>query len=126
MSNLVSTQGFHVWFPRRDFSISPSLRMEPEMAEETKLQRHRAKQKKAGITRFSVQLDAEALSLLRRLCLEHSQTQGDLLGMAIKTADALFTGRLQIANSAAQPTPRVIIRAEPQERPQAEDQAAGN
>ncbi len=35
------------------------------MTQDTKLARHRAKQKKAGITRFSVQLDNEAVSLLR-------------------------------------------------------------
>ncbi len=96
------------------------------MTQETKLTRHRAKQKKVGITRFSVQLDNQAISLLRLLCQKHGKTQGELIGMAIKAADALLAGRLQVARAAAQPAARVIIRPTPQERAQALEQAAGN
>lgn len=94
------------------------------MTQETKLTRHRAKQKKAGITRFSVQLDNESVSLLRLLCQKHGKTQGELIGMAIKAADALLAGRLQVARAAAQPPARVIIRPTPQERPQPLEQVA--
>lgn len=96
------------------------------MAQETKLARHRAKQKKAGITRFSVQLDNESLSLLRSLCQKHSKTQGEFLGLAIMAADSLLAGRLQVVKAAAKPPARVIIRPTPQERPLAPDQTAGD
>lgn len=92
------------------------------MTQETKLTRHRAKQKKIGITRFSVQLENQAISLLRLLCQKHGKTQGELIGMAIKAVDALLAGRLQVARAAAQPPARVIIRPTPQERPQALEQ----
>lgn len=88
------------------------------MTQETKLTRHRAKQKEAGVTRFSVQLDNEAVSLLRRLCQKHGKTQGEFLGLAIMAADSLLAGRLQVAKAAAKPTTCAIIR-KPQERPQA-------
>lgn len=92
------------------------------MTQETKLTRHRAKQKEAGVTRFSVQLDNEAVSLLRRLCQKHGKTQGEFLGLAIMAADSLLAGRLQVAKAAAKPTTCAIIR-KPQERAQAPDEA---
>lgn len=95
------------------------------MAQETKLARHRAKLKKAGITRLSVRLDSEAVSLLRNLCQKHRKTQGEVLGLAIMTADSLLAGRLQVATAAAKSTTSAIIR-KLQERAQAPDQAAGN
>lgn len=95
------------------------------MTQETKLTRHRAKQKKAGVTRFSVQLDSDAVSLLRNLCRKHSKTQGEFLGLAIMAADSLLAGRLQVAQAAAKPNTSSIIR-KPQERAQAPEQATGN
>ncbi len=95
------------------------------MTQETKLTRHRAKQKEAGVTRFSVQLDNEAVSLLRNLCQKHSKTQREFLGLAIMAADSLLAGRLQVAKAAVKPTTSVIIR-KPQERARVFDQAAGN
>jgi len=95
------------------------------MTQVSKLARHRAKQKKAGVTRFSVQLDNEAVSLLRNLCQKHRKTQGDFLALAIMAADSLLAGRLQVTKTAAKSTASVIIR-KPQERPQASDQAAVN
>lgn len=95
------------------------------MTQETKLTRHRAKQKKVGITRFSVQIDSEAVSLLRNLCQKHRKTQGEFLGLAIMAADSLLAGRLQVAKAAAKSTASVIIRR-PQERSQALDQGTGN
>lgn len=95
------------------------------MTQETKLTRHRAKQKMVGITRFSVQLDNEAVLLLRNLCQKHSKTQGEFLELAIMAADSLLAGRLQLATAAAKPTASVIIR-KPQERAQALEQATGN
>lgn len=96
------------------------------MTQETKLTRHRAKQKKVGITRFSVQLDNQAISLLRLLCKKHGKTQGELVGMAIQAADALLAGRLQVAKAVTKPPARAIIRPTPQERPQTLVQVAGN
>lgn len=95
------------------------------MTQDTKLARHRAKQKKAGITRFSVQLDSDAVSLLRNLCQRHGKTQGEFLGLAIMAADSLLAGRLQVTKASAKPTASVIIR-KPQERARVFDQAAGN
>lgn len=91
------------------------------MTQETKLARHRAKQKKAGTTRFSVQLDNEAVSLLRSLCQKHGKTQGEFLGLAIMAADSLLAGRLQVAKVVAKPIASVIIR-KPQERAKAPDE----
>lgn len=96
------------------------------MTQDTKLARHRAKQKKAGITRFSVQLDSDAVSLLRNLCQKHGKTQSEFLGLAIIAADSLLAGRLQVAKAATQPAARVIIRPDSQKRPLAHDWAAGN
>ena len=95
------------------------------MTQDTKLARHRAKQKTAGITRFSVQLDNEAVSLLRNLCQKHRKTQGEFLALAIMAADGLLAGRLQVAKAATQPPARVIFR-KPQTCPLAPDLAAGN
>ena len=90
------------------------------MTQETKLTRHRAKQKKAGITRFSVQLDTEAISLLRNLCQKHGKTQGEFLGLAIMAADSLLAGRLQVGK------PEVAARAIVLQRPVAPAQPTGN
>lgn len=95
------------------------------MANETKLTRHRAKQKTVGITRFSVQLDNELVSLLRNLCQKHGKTQGEFLRLAIMAADSLLAGRLQVAKASAKPAASVIIRKS-QERAQALKHAAGN
>lgn len=94
------------------------------MTQETKLTRHRAKQKKSGITRFSVQLDTEAVSLLRNLCQKHGKTQGEFLALAIMAADGLLAGRLTVAKAAAKPTASVIRK--PQERALSLDHGTDN
>ncbi len=96
------------------------------MTPNTTLARHRAKQKKAGITRFSVQIDSKAVSLLRSLCQKHSKTQGEFLALAIMAADGLLAGRLQIAKTATKPPARAIIRSGPQKRRQTPDPVSGN
>lgn len=92
----------------------------------TRVARHRAKKRTNDVTRLTLELDRAAVTTLRRLCRVHGKTQRQFVEMAVHAADNLLAGRLQVAKAAAKPTTRVIIRADPQERPQAHDQCPEN
>lgn len=95
----------------------------------TRVARHRAKKRANDVTRLTLELDRTAVTTLRRLCRVHGKTQRQFVEMAVHAADNLLAGRLQVARvarAAAKPTTRVIIRADPQERPQAHDQCPEN
>lgn len=74
----------------------------------TRVARHRAKKRKGGVTRLTVELDRATVTVLRRLAKHHDQTQGQIIKAGVLAADRLLAGRLVVAGQ-----PAVVSNASP-------------
>lgn len=90
----------------------------------TRVARHRAKKRAAGVTRLTIELDQATAGSIRRLCKQHGKTRRQVIELGIAAAASLLSGHLQIVKQ-AQPA-RLIIQQQPPQRPVAPSEPSAN